>query len=133
MITFKVTGFEEVRRNLKRLQKATQREVALRSLEAGGEVIADEARRLVRVDDGKLRNDISVGRRAEGAGSTGEPTVYVGPTNKTDWRAHFEEFGTEHSAANPFLRPAIDGPAAGRAVQVVGRKLGSEIEKQGRS
>lgn len=51
----------------------------------------------------------------------------IGPTTEAFY-AHFVEFGTAHSVAKPFMRPAFEGNKA-TAVQVIQAALKEEIAK----
>lgn len=51
----------------------------------------------------------------------------IGPTTEAFY-AHFVEFGTAHSVAKPFMRPAWEGNKA-TAVQVIQAALKAEIDK----
>ncbi|MNJ55609.1 hypothetical protein D3C77_511130 [compost metagenome] len=72
----------------------------------GGEIFAEGQREKVavsKIDHLHMRDDIRVSpvRRVDGL-----RVVSIGPGRKTAWRAHFEEFGTEHSPAQPFIYPS---------------------------
>jgi HK97 gp10 family phage protein len=125
----RIEGVDKTDATLRRLEGVSRKGVAERALLAGAHVLAAEAKRLVRVDEGELRDDITVSNAAEGA-TRSEPAAYVGPTSKTDWRAHFEEFGTVDQAAHPFIRPAFDGSAARQAKRAIAEVLATEIDKQ---
>jgi len=64
-------------------------------------------------------------RAAAGEGSFAE--VYVGPDARAFY-AHLVEFGTDHSAPQPFLRPAFDREK-GKALDIIKAQLGGEIDK----
>jgi HK97 gp10 family phage protein len=63
--------------------------------------IVNRAKELVPVETGELRDSIKI--QGEGV-DKGMPYVDVG---STDEHALYVEYGTSHSQAEPFLRPAI--------------------------
>ena len=108
-------GFDKLDRQLAALTQGFADEELRGALRAGGEIIAEEARRLAPVDTGTLKNSITVmdDRDARIYGKVNLPamSVYVGPVGSTDdgdvYYAKFQEFGTIRNAAQPFMRPAI--------------------------
>jgi HK97 gp10 family phage protein len=137
----KIEGADEIDAALKRMATVTRREVVERALLAGGEEIAAEARRLVPADTGNLRASIIASTTAKGMNSaggssgSGDVKVFVGPEQGREaehdgFYGHMVEFGTNDTAAEPFMRPAFDGPAARRAAAAIGEVLASEIDKQ---
>lgn len=110
---------------------------------AGAEVVADEARRLVPLLSGNLRDSIIVSARAIGgsAGSAtvalggGVTTVFVGPSSggsADGFYGHMIEFGTFTAAAHPFMTPAIENKR-GEAQRVMLDHLWSGIVRAARS
>jgi len=80
-------------------------------LERAAEVIAEDARRRVPVDSGKLKSTIRVTRLK------GDPRrnvrIYAGNRKKQGaFYAHMIEFGTVKMKAKPFLRPAVNASKA---------------------
>lgn len=155
--TFRVDGLRELDAALGELPKATARNVLRRVLTKAAQPIADDARQLAPVDGGHLRDSIAVSarvknqagssefaatlrsggskaeavramrdaRRAAGGGSFAE--IHVGPSVKAP-HGHFQEFGTENHAAQPFMRPAWESNKH-RALDTIKKDLGAEIEK----
>jgi HK97 gp10 family phage protein len=114
-MSFKVTveGLAELKTALRALPDATAKNVVRRMLRKRGEPIAARARRLVPVEAGELRDSIGVStklsrrqRARHRKFDTNDIEVYVGAGPLP--QAHLQEFGTEHSLAQPFLRPAWD-------------------------
>lgn len=64
-ITVSVSGLQELDAALGNLPKATARNVLIRTLKKAGEPIAEEARRLVPVGTGALRDSIQVSSRVK--------------------------------------------------------------------
>lgn len=112
-ITVKVAGLREIEQRLLLLPQKLARRHLAKAVGRGGRVLRDLARAKAPVGEtGELRKNIiarvranlkqnkvtaTVGVRYRGAG-TQDPGVY----------AMFQEFGTEHAPAQPFLRPALD-------------------------
>jgi HK97 gp10 family phage protein len=76
-------------------------------LRSAGEILAEAQREKApesKIDHVHLNEDIQVSpvRRADGL-----RFVTVGPGKKTAWRAHFPEYGTSHSPAQPFIYPSF--------------------------
>ena len=96
---------------LRELGPAIAGRVARNATKAGAQVVAEEAKRLVPVDTGELGASITVISAGERESDTNPSLLVesrVGFFKPTSRRAHLTEFGTAHSAAKPFLRPAMD-------------------------
>lgn len=128
--SLKFEGTAEFANLLKQLGAATAGKIGTQAVKAGAEVIADEARRLVHVRSGALRDSIAVKIEKKNRGAD-EVAAIVGFKSPQSSLAHLEEFGTMHQAAHPFLRPAVDA-AAGEAIQEMSRVLGKGIEREAR-
>ena len=70
----------------------------LRGLETCGLVAEGYAKKLAPVDTGNLRNSITHDV------DDGEPAAYIGTNVEY---AQYQELGTIHMAAQPFLKPAV--------------------------
>ncbi|MFW5437116.1 HK97-gp10 family putative phage morphogenesis protein [Paenibacillus apiarius] len=78
-----------------------------KALQEGGEIIAAAQREKVAVSDKAslhMRDDIKVSRVRR---QDGVKFVLIGPGKGTGWRAHFLEFGTKKTPAQPFIYPAF--------------------------
>lgn len=120
-------GGEDLLRRLVRLAKFPSRATAERMVLEGAQIIVEEARRLVPVRSGRLRDSITAqageaSGAAVGARSRGV-SVSIGPSLPKGWYGHFIEFGTVDTPAQPFMRPAFD--ARQREVE---RKLAAEVK-----
>lgn len=107
--TVKLTGMSGLERNLARLPKAVGRRNALRALREGGEPTARMARAMAPVDEGNLRESISVtatlARSQRGdKGAVAPVEMYIGPGQHP--QAITQEFGTWFHPMQPFMRPA---------------------------
>jgi HK97 gp10 family phage protein len=96
--TVELEGTEQVIGVLNRFNAKASLRVS-DAIKESAQEMAKRMRERVRVRSRKLRNSIRVSMAYDGL------SAEVGPRL---WRAHFEEFGTVHSPANPFVRPAFD-------------------------
>jgi len=111
-----VLNFRDVRKRLEDLPKKVVSKVVRRAVYAGATVIRDTAREKVPVDTGALKKSIVAKANTK---KGGEISASVGVARKNFVKgkragksprryAHLVEFGTPHSAPQPFLRPAMD-------------------------
>lgn len=112
---------------LKELGPKTARIGGGRAVRAGIRVAVREAKRLVPVRTGRLRRSI-VGRMSKRARQN-ERVAVLGFRQPTSSRAHFTEFGTAHSSARPFVRPALDSQA-GKMLEAMGEELALYIARE---
>lgn len=130
-IRVKVEGFRELDKALQQLKTATAKGVARRVLMKAGEPIAEAGRANAPLGPtGNLKASYGVGtkltRRQSKLHKKESPVeVFVGPN---DPAAIQTEFGNEHQAAEPHLRPAWD-ENKDRALEIISEELGTEIEK----
>lgn len=126
-IDFKLEGAKEMERLLRELGPRVAGRVGQRAVRAGAAPIVAEAKRLVPVRTGALRDAITSapGRRR----GQDERVMLIGIAPPTSRRAHLTEFGTIHSAAHPFLRPALDSQVAA-ALEAMGRELASGLTRE---
>lgn len=129
--SFKLLGMRELERALGELPKATRKDVSRKALRAGGEAIARTARGLVPVDEGNLRESITVStrltrRQSRAKGTFAPVEMYVGPYGHP--KSITQEFGTLFHPPQPYLGPAFQ-IEVGHATDLIGAVLGLEIEK----
>jgi HK97 gp10 family phage protein len=111
-----VIGFTDVRRQLEGLPKSIVNKVVRRAVYAGATVVRNAAREKVPVDTGALKASIvaraNKNKKGEISASVGIVRRVYKRGNKKGQQsrryAHLVEFGTAHSAAQPFMRPAMD-------------------------
>ena len=129
----KLEGFKELDRALAELgNKSTERTLLRRVAKKALEPIRDDAKRLVPVDEGELRDSIHIGgkmtKRARAADRK-QPKhgmrLHMGTARST---AVAIEFGTYKAPAQPFMRPAWSSGKA-EALYYIARTMGDEIEK----
>ncbi|MES2175105.1 MAG: HK97-gp10 family putative phage morphogenesis protein [Pseudomonadota bacterium] len=104
-----------------------------RSLMVGAAIIQDEAKRLVPVLTGNLRDSIIVSfdgglNFSAVAQRRFFSTVYIGPSKDQGYYGHMVELGTSHSAAHPFMRPALDN-TRDEVRRAMGHSLWVDIKK----
>ncbi|MGN5373280.1 HK97-gp10 family putative phage morphogenesis protein [Sphingomonas hankookensis] len=133
--SFGTTGFRQLDRKLARLAQATPRRKVDGVLRVAATVIAVEQRRLIRVVTGRHRRTITVtnapGFDLDGMGPR-DVSVFVGPRRGgAGSTMHLLEWGTAHSAAHPFARPAVD-TKGGEAIGIVVAGLRALVEEAAR-
>jgi HK97 gp10 family phage protein len=130
-VTFKVEGLKECEEALNALPLATTKNVLKRAMMAAAQPVVATAAARVKKRTGKLGRSITVStklsrrqRRATPKDSSVEVYVGAGPLP----HAHMLEFGTVHSAPEPFLRPAIDAQGM-QVLKIFRDDLKAEIDK----
>lgn len=112
-VTAVVSGIEPLIRNLGKFKETTERSIVRRSMQFASTPVNKSAKRNVSVDTGALKR--SIGKKVKTYRQSGTTAVIIGPRtgfnteegrNPTKY-AHLVELGTDHSAAKPFLRPAL--------------------------
>lgn len=129
----RIEGLKEISDALQELPKATGKNVVRRILKDRAEPFAETARSLVPVDQGHLRESITVStrltRRQRSQHRKAGPNdveVFIGPN--ADPAAHLQEFGSSRHPAQPFMRPAWD-QNKDAALDGIAQDLWAEIEK----
>lgn len=121
MITFTLKGVDDAIERLTQLPEKVQRSSVRRAARAAMKIVRDDAvDRANQIDDPNtprntadfivIREGTIKGRREGGivmrVGVMGGARYDKNSPNPTQWR--FIELGTEHSRAQPFMRPALD-------------------------
>lgn len=132
--TVSVSGLRELDEALGQLPKSVGKAVLRRTLKKAGQPIADAAEAMAPVLTGELKISIGVGSKLTSRQSKlhrkmfkddrASVEMFVGAGGLA--QATQSEFGNEHQAAEPFMRPAWDGNA-GRALDIIANELGDEI------
>jgi HK97 gp10 family phage protein len=109
----RVEGGAQLARALQQLPARTSRRVQLEALKAAAAPMAASAADLAPRAPGEpdLADNIAV-MAARGASTGGLPAVAYGPT-RSFFYGFFQEFGTRHHGAQPFMRPSFDRGVAG--------------------
>lgn len=111
-------GVDKVLKNLSKLDSKAQKRVLSKSIRRGANIVRDDARqRAKEFDNPDTKNKVWKGiktrgmsrrtTRRYGAEVGARVQVRSSQKNPVAWYAHFEEFGSENNAANPFMRPAL--------------------------
>lgn len=159
MLDVKLKGFAELQKALDELPEKIERNIVRSALRAAAKVTEAEAKRLVPVRTGKLRDSIRVNTRIVKGKPTATITVGGSSSKKSKktypFYAHFVEFGAkahfikpkkakslfiagvmrngvDHPGArkSPFMRPALDASAQA-AVLAFGQAVKARLTKQG--
>lgn len=119
-VSLKIQGGMDLARHLKALPEALSRKVQVEALKDGAEPMREMATDLAPRGAGPgphLADNIVVGAPTQASlerrGRFDETVVEVGPSRKPNdvFYGFFQEFGTRHHAAQPFMRPAFDSQA----------------------
>lgn len=116
-VSIKIQGANQLAARLRELPQAVSRKVQIEALTAGAELIRAEAARMAprsagpgpHLADNIVTSAPSVAQ-LEKRGRFDEAVVEVGPSRKPSdhFYGFFQEFGTKHHGAQPFMRPAFD-------------------------
>lgn len=112
MIKLELKNSRKILRALDRIDYETKRRSLRQGTATAAKVIRDEAKRLVPVDTGSLRQKIGIIRnRARVGGSEVVVGIHSGIVRRTGLEpivyAMHVEFGTVHQRAQPYMRPAF--------------------------
>lgn len=137
------SGADKLDRQFAKLASGIPADRLRQILHEGGEIIAEEQRRLVPVRTGRLQRSIAVtdehdtriygtlGRRID----DGAKLVYIGPVGSEEngdvYYAKFIEFGTSYFGPQPFVRPALRSKRY-RTEKLIRVRIAAEIEKLAR-
>lgn len=129
----KFEGGRELERALMDLKTATAKSVVRKVLKGAAQPIADAGRGNAPQRLGDLRASYGVGtrltkRQRRKSRKESEVEVYAGPGEKGAAQGVQTEFGNEHQAAEPHLRPAWDAHKDG-ALRHIETEMGGEIAK----
>lgn len=148
----RIEGFRELRNRIARLERGLQRKVYGQAVRAGGKILVDAAKDKVPVKTGAVQR--SLVHRASSKPSKGLFGVKItikGGLKASERVAHrkgnsgrpyfpdaveryyrFQELGTKHHPAKPFLKPAIEGKAS-EVLKAVKETLEAGLERETRS
>lgn len=99
-----VEGMDALLKELYKLGEDADK-ITQEALKVGGDVIQDEAKRIVRKRSGETERSIKVSR-LKADRQTGEKYVQIGPTGNRKHIGYFLEHGTSNMPAYPFMTPA---------------------------
>ena len=103
-ITFKVEGLSDLDKALAELPKAYAKNILRKAWAQAAQPMLDDIKAHAPVLTGQLRDSIEVVRMPS-EGRT-EASMQIGVLG--EFYGHFQEFGTPHQPARPFVRPAVD-------------------------
>lgn len=128
--TFKMQGLARLQASLNTLPSQLQESALENASAAGARVIRDEAKRLVRVDTGQLRDSIVVSRtyKQRGRRVNLRGAVVLGIRGAARFYAHLVEFGSSKLGPRSFMRPALANKAE-QALNAIAARLKPEIER----
>ncbi len=132
---FRFEGGRELEAALRDLPGTTAKASARRMLRAAGAIIAKAAAANAPVRDGDLRDSYGVdtrrnrrSRRMSKGADRADVEVFVGP-GQGGYQAGLQtEFGNQHQAAEPHLRPAFDAKVR-EVLDFIAREWWADIEK----
>lgn len=124
-----VFGHKEIERMLRQLPERTAKKVTVNALKAGGRVLVKGMKQRAPRRTGKLAASPTVSSASKATKQ--ESHAVVGFLKPTSRRVHLTEFGTEHSPAQPFIRPTLDEDGA-KAVKAIGENIGRGVEREAR-
>ena len=126
----KLLGAKALEGLLKKLPDRLAKNVTVNGLRAGGRVLAKGMTQRAPKLTGELSESpvVSSAKKA----TRNQSQAVVGFLTPTSRRVHLTEFGTEHSPAQPFIRPTldIDGPAA---VAAITENMAKGVEREARA
>jgi HK97 gp10 family phage protein len=99
-----IEGMEELLEQFRQLDLVLQRKALIAAARAGGIIVRDAAQQKAPRDTGAMAKSIVV-RAVSAESDIHEGVVNVGPT---EFYGRFQEHGTVHHRAQPFLAPAFD-------------------------
>lgn len=133
MIEFTVSGFFELEQALRKLPQEVAGQVLIAALrKAGKPMEADAQQGAPRSSNpgphGHMADSIKLRVLKETSGVADvEANLWLGP-DATHFYGGFEEFGTSHQAAHPFMRPAFDRHKD-EAIDILGKELWKGIDR----
>jgi HK97 gp10 family phage protein len=102
-VTISLDGFGELEKALKTIGPLAARRAGTKAMKAAAKPIVGMAKTLAPVLTGELEESItSAPQRSD---VERELKIQIGFRKPAASRAHFTEFGTAHSAPQPFMRP----------------------------
>ena len=130
---FKIEGGKELDAALKKLGIDLERKIAKSGARAGANIVAKAAREKAPQDSGTLKRSIKVVARSKRVGDAVVSVVTRSgkkwnSKGMNAWYAGKVEFGTEHTPARPFMRPALDENGE-RIIKAMSAKIQERITK----
>lgn len=127
-----IKGLKELTKQLKKLPKDLQRKELRAAALAGAGQVRDEARKMAPVKTGRVKEDIRA--RYKPRQGPADMIYMVGVVDRKKHTAYwwrFNEFGTKHQPARPFMRPAFD-MVQNRIIRIFKERLKKGIDRYNR-
>jgi HK97 gp10 family phage protein len=124
-----IRGAREVENLLRQLPEKAAKRVTTNALKAGARVLVKGIKARARKRTGELARSPVVTSAAKV--TDGRGLVSIGFRTPVSRRVHLTEFGTEHSPAQPFIRPTLDQDAT-VAVKAIGENIGKGVVREAR-
>lgn len=124
-----IHGFAALESLLLKLPDTVAKKIAVNGLKAGGRILVKGMKQRAPRRTGKLAESPTVSSASKVTkGKSHAAVAFRKPTSR---RVHLTEFGTQHSAAHPFIRPTLDqdGP---QAIKAIGENMGKGVEREAR-
>lgn len=143
MVRYEATGLRELKRNYSKLIDRAAKSILDKGLTAATRPIITNARRRLTTSEesGALRKSLGfrkyTDRRSKARAyvigpRAGHALTYNGEKRDPIRYAHLVEFGTRHSQAKPYLRPAFDAEGGRKAIDRFRDKVAPLIEQEAR-
>lgn len=142
LVTMNLLGADQLNKTLKQLPGELSQKVYMQSLRKGAVIVRDEAKQ--RAPYGTDFEKRSYVKKKKGVATTHfvklRDEIRITVTTKTDisfavavhvgaaYWGMFQEYGTSHMSARPWLRPAFDATAE-QAINTIGQSLGQGVER----
>lgn len=111
---FKLEGVDEIKKNIAKILDRTSGEKIKKVYMRAAMIAVREARSIVPVRTGKLRDAIFADY-----GDPTKPNVLVGVNYRKAPHAHLVEFGTVKTPAHPYFRPAVTATRSLMAATII--------------
>ena len=125
-VSMDIKGTKELDQALRGLGAELGLKVLRSALMASAKPMVDDMQSKVPVDKGLLKKTIGKRSRVDKKGKSAPVVVKVGAVRKGAWKAHFVEFGTPETRAQPFIRPAVS--KSNEVLNLFKSKLARKIE-----
>lgn len=119
---------KELERKFNQQGHFVRRQLLTKATREGAKLIRDKAEQLAPRDTGQLA-EAELIRIDSGQSNAAEVVAKIGPS-KDSFYGIFQEFGTAHHVAQPFLRPALEQTQED-AIKVSGATVGKGLENLG--
>ena len=120
-----IHGAKEISQKLGDMDRKLQRVGLIKAVKAGSEIIVNDMIARAPVDTGDLKDSITTKFTKRGIRRA---TQEIGPDKDHAWYAKFNELGTAHQPARPFIAPSLEQNTA-QVQSAVSNELWNVIEQ----